>query len=872
MKKIISVALTVLMLFNIGISSVQAVEPDATAEISQVSALPGDKVEVYINFVCAGGIKTLSFLDFTFDDTILTIVESECTWLADGKIKDIDFDNNASIITFEDNIVFDGDILKLVFKVSEDAALGSLPISCDVIGTKMIDKVETEIDISITGGGITVADSTAQLGDFEYELNANGIVITSYIGNKTTVVIGESYEIDGITYNVVEIAIEAFLGQVDITSVTIPETVEKIGEAAFYDCTSLTDVTILSRDTVIDAVALGYYYASRREHIVEGFTIYGYEGSTAEDYANTEDEITFIALEEDDEECSHDGGTANCQEQAVCDLCGECYGDIDKANHKTVVIDDAVESSCCEDGLTEGSHCDACGDIIVAQVTVPATGNHTYGTEWKANGNGTHSFKCTTTGCTVYGNTTNCSGGNSSCTEEAVCSTCGSEYGNLDEHVFDNEIVDEKYLVEGASCTAKAIYYKSCNCGLAGEETFEYGEMLEHTYSEIWTADEEAGKHYKLCAVCGEEGKITESCSGGVANCVDKAICTVCDTAYGNVDSTKHKTVVTDEAVTSSCYKDGLTEGSHCDACGETVVAQEVDPATGNHTYGTESKANNNGTHSFKCTTVGCTAYGNTTDCSGGNATCKEKAECSVCGKEYGDFGSHIDTADDNGYCDVCDELICKHIGTSGTPVEENKTESTCKIAGSYDLVVYCSVCDEELSRETITLPLADHTESETVEENRTESTCKVAGNYDSVIYCSICGDELSRDTISLPLATHTEETVKGYAATCTETGLTDGVKCSVCGETLTEQKEITVADHVDADSDYICDYGCGHEFAKPADPDQPDTPDEPEDPSENCDHLCHKTGFLGFLWKIVNFFCKLFKINPVCECGAAHY
>ena len=41
---------------------------------------------------------------------------------------------------------------------------------------------------------------------------------------------------------------------------------------------------------------------------------------------------------------------------------------------------------------------------------------------------------------------------------------------------------------------------------------------------------------------------------------------------------------------------------------------------------------------------------------------------------------------------------------------------------------------------------------------------------------------------------------------------------------------------------------------------------------TNNCDHLCHKDGFMGFIWKIVKFFSKLFKANPVCECGAAHY
>lgn len=41
----------------------------------------------------------------------------------------------------------------------------------------------------------------------------------------------------------------------------------------------------------------------------------------------------------------------------------------------------------------------------------------------------------------------------------------------------------------------------------------------------------------------------------------------------------------------------------------------------------------------------------------------------------------------------------------------------------------------------------------------------------------------------------------------------------------------------------------------------------------KNCEHICHSNNrFLSFIWKIANFFCWLFKIVPVCECGLAHY
>ena len=54
------------------------------------------------------------------------------------------------------------------------------------------------------------------------------------------------------------------------------------------------------------------------------------------------------------------------------------------------------------------------------------------------------------------------------------------------------------------------------------------------------------------------------------------------------------------------------------------------------HTYG-EWVSNGNGTHTRKCTVDGCTGS-ETKDCSGGTATCKDKAKCAVCGKTYGEL------------------------------------------------------------------------------------------------------------------------------------------------------------------------------------------------------------------------------------------
>lgn len=89
---------------------------------------------------------------------------------------------------------------------------------------------------------------------------------------------------------------------------------------------------------------------------------------------------------------------------------------------------------------------------------------------------------------------------------------------------------------------------------------------------------------------------------------------------------------------------------------------------------------------------------------------------------------------------------------------------------------------------ETVDIPTLSDTATWTV-KNTTQSTCTVAGN---TVYTSMYGEV----TVTLPLDKHTEETIPGKAATCTETGLTDGVKCSVCGTVLVAQEVIPVTGH----------------------------------------------------------------------------
>ena len=63
------------------------------------------------------------------------------------------------------------------------------------------------------------------------------------------------------------------------------------------------------------------------------------------------------------------------------------------------------------------------------------------------------------------------------CTVPKTCSVCDATDGTTIPHVYDQEIVDPKYLVSEATTTSLAVYRKSCKCGAAGEETFTAGEL-----------------------------------------------------------------------------------------------------------------------------------------------------------------------------------------------------------------------------------------------------------------------------------------------------------------------------------------------------------------------------------------------------------
>ena len=157
-------------------------------------------------------------------------------------------------------------------------------------------------------------------------------------------------------------------------------------------------------------------------------------------------------------------------------------------------------------------------------------------------------------------------------------------------------------------------------------------------------------------------------------------------------------------------------------------------------------------------------------------------------------FGSHKMT-----FMGVNENVV---VHTPGTPVEENRVEPTCTVAGSYDMVTYCTDedCGKELSRETIEIPAMGHDLGDwRVTEEAVAPSCTETGKTAvEISACSRCDYIETRGGEEVAALGHDfgdwTVTTPAVDATCTTTGTTaiETRACSRCDVTETRGGEET--------------------------------------------------------------------------------
>ena len=507
------------------------------------------------------------------------------------------------------------------------------------------------------------------------------------------------------------------------------------------------------------------------------------------------------------DKAAHTGGEATCKNKAVCSVCGVEYGEKDADNHKNTEIRGAKEATCCEDGYTGDTYCKDCGEKIATGTVINATGNHTDADgKWETDGT-SHWHTC------YFGtkfDVTAHAGGTATCKDKAVCSACGIEYGELNpnNHVGDTEIRGQY----NASCNAPGYtgdtYCKGCNTKI------QTGTTIQPTGDHVdadgkWESD--GTQHYHTCS-CGEKFDYTNH-SGGTATCKDKAVCSVCGTSYGELNPANHVgstyKVGQKEA---TCYEEGYTGDIYCSDCNVKISSGTVINKSAHNPASTWSTDANY--HWHECQTVGCGNLIDKAAHTGGEATCKNKAVCSVCGVEYGSLNpnnhknTEIRDAKDatccedgytgDTYCKDCGEIIAtgsvinatgRHTDTDGKWETDGTSHwHTCYYGTKFDVTAHaggtatckdkavCSVCGVEYGEKN-----ANNHTGDTEIRDAKEAKCNAEG-YTGDTYCKDCGVKLERghsiDKIDHNIATWTVT----KEATTSECGEKTG-KCASCGQ-----------------------------------------------------------------------------------------
>ena len=318
--------------------------------------------------------------------------------------------------------------------------------------------------------------------------------------------------------------------------------------------------------------------------------------------------------------------------------------------------------------------------------------------------------------------------------------TCGCT-----SHTYGSAVITKQ-----PTCTSEGTKTKTCTqCGATVTETIA---KLSHSYTTTVVAPTCTTDGYTLykCSVCGTSYKDNTTKATGHS--------------YGNSVVTKQPTCTSEGTKTKTCTK-----------CNATVT--ETIPKT-SHKYADTVVAPTCTTDGYtlhKCSVCGTSYKDNTTKATGhsyGNAVVTKQSTCTS-------EGTAIKT------CTKCNATVTETIPKTSHKYADTVVAPTCTTDG-YTLHK-CSVCGT--SYKDNTTKATGHSYGNAVVTK--QSTCTSEGT--AIKTCTKCNATV---TEKLPAKGHTAVTDKGYSATCTTAGKTDGSHCSVCGAVIKAQTTITATGH----------------------------------------------------------------------------
>ena len=318
--------------------------------------------------------------------------------------------------------------------------------------------------------------------------------------------------------------------------------------------------------------------------------------------------------------------------------------------------------------------------------------------------------------------------------------TCGCT-----SHTYGSAVITKQ-----PTCTSEGTKTKTCTqCGATVTETIA---KLSHSYTATVVAPTCTTNGYTLhkCSVCGTSYKDSTTKATGHS--------------YGNSVVTKQPTCTSEGTKTKTCTKCNATVTETIAKLSHSYTATVVAPT-----------CTADGYTLHKCSVCGTSYKDNTTKATGhsyGNSVVTKQPTCTS-------EGTAIKT------CTKCNATVTESIAKTSHKYADTVVAPTCTADG-YTLHK-CSVCGT--SYKDSTTKATGHSYGNSVVTK--QPTCTSEGT--AIKTCTKCNATV---TEKLPAKGHTSVTDKGYPATCTTAGKTDGSHCSVCNTVIKVQTVINATGH----------------------------------------------------------------------------
>ena len=278
-------------------------------------------------------------------------------------------------------------------------------------------------------------------------------------------------------------------------------------------------------------------------------------------------------------------------QQRFCLDCGKSFNGIIPALGHSEVIDVAAPATCTTAGITQGKHCSRCNTILVPQQEIEALGHNYEFSHFVWDGFTAQAlYVCSHNEEHIlqfYAIIT------SDVTSSPTCTTMGIRTYTA---IYDNHIDTKQEILSALGHDLQHHTAQEPTCTNIGVNAYDTCSRCDYTTYEEVPALGHDYNSITISPACLTQGYTTHTCT----RCGDSFV-----DSY--VDALEHNEII-DNAIAPTCEETGLTQGSHCSRCGETLVEQKEVEILG-HDYDDHNICTRCGDHKYLRFTFKNNAY-----------------------------------------------------------------------------------------------------------------------------------------------------------------------------------------------------------------------------------------------------------------------